>query len=75
MNLLHLVDYDAVAVVGHVNYVLHRIQPRKTKLGAGAGSWNDFAFFQKLATQTAVDFLDYHRVLGSTATAPIVAIR
>jgi hypothetical protein len=43
-----------------VNHILSGLDRGKTKIGAGAGSWDDLAYFESLAANTDLDYLDMH---------------
>jgi hypothetical protein len=43
-----------------IQFVLNGLDRRKTQVGAGAGTWERFEYFESLAKQTAVDYIDMH---------------
>ena len=43
-----------------VNGILSGLDRGDTKIGAGAGSWDDPAYFESLAANTRLDYLDIH---------------
>jgi len=43
-----------------VNGILSGLDRAGTKIGAGAGSWDDLAYFESLAANTDLDYLDIH---------------
>ncbi|MEW6554468.1 MAG: hypothetical protein AB1384_09300 [Actinomycetota bacterium] len=43
-----------------VNHILAGLDRAGTRIGAGAGSWDDLAYFESLAANTTVDYLDIH---------------
>lgn len=59
-NLYNLIDYSVDSTISLVNYFTGNLINGTTLLGAGAGTWDDFNFFEKIATQTSVDYIDYH---------------
>ena len=52
---LHVKPYTEV-----VQFVLNGLDRRETRVGAGAGTWEKFEYFESLAKQTAVDYIDMH---------------
>jgi len=58
-NLLHLIDYSVDSTISLINYFTENLNKQNVSLGAGAGSWDDIEYFQKIAL-TNVDFLDCH---------------
>lgn len=59
INLLQLVDFQADSMAAYTEYFLRHVNKKNTQIGAGAGTWDDFVYFEKLA-QTGIDFIDYH---------------
>lgn len=59
INLLQLVDFQADSMAAYTKYFLRHVNEKNTQIGAGAGTWDDFVYFEKLA-QTGIDFIDYH---------------
>lgn len=59
-NLYNLIDYSVDSTISLVNYFTGNLNSGVTLLGAGAGTWDDYNFFEKIATQTGVDYIDYH---------------
>jgi hypothetical protein len=59
-NLYNLIDYSVDSTISLVNYFTGNLNIGATLLGAGAGTWDDYNFFEKIATQTSVDYIDYH---------------
>ncbi len=59
INLLHLVDFQADSMAAYADYFLQHVNKKSTQVGAGAGTWDDFVYFEKLA-HTGIDFIDYH---------------
>lgn len=59
INLLHLVDFQADSMAAYTDYFLQHVNKKSTQVGAGAGTWDDFVYFEKLA-HTGIDFIDYH---------------
>ncbi len=43
-----------------VNGILSGLERGGTRIGAGAGSWDDLAYFESLAANTDLDYLDIH---------------
>jgi len=52
---LHVGPYTEV-----VQFVLNGLDRRETRVGAGAGTWERFEYFESLAKQTRVDYIDMH---------------
>lgn len=59
-NLYNLIDYNVDSTISLVNYFTGNLNNGATLIGAGAGTWDDYNFFEKIATQTNVDYIDYH---------------
>lgn len=59
-NLFHLIDYSVDNTIALIKYFTSNLQAGSTMLGAGAGTWDSFTYFQQIATNTAVDYIDYH---------------
>ncbi|NUM32017.1 MAG: T9SS type A sorting domain-containing protein [Bacteroidetes bacterium] len=59
-NLYNMIDYSVDSTISLVNYFTGNLSVGSTLLGAGAGTWDDYSFFEKIATQTNVDYIDYH---------------
>ncbi|MCP5173471.1 MAG: T9SS type A sorting domain-containing protein, partial [Moraxellaceae bacterium] len=59
-NLYNLIDYSVDSTISLVNYFITNLNTGATLLGAGAGTWDDYNFFEKIATLTNVDYIDYH---------------
>jgi hypothetical protein len=60
LNLKHLVNYSSDSVLVYVQHYLNRLQRRHTLIGAGAGTWDEEDYFVKLASQTRIDYIDFH---------------
>lgn len=58
-NLLHLVNYSVDSTVSLINYFTENLNKRNVLIGAGAGTWDNIEYFQKIAP-TDIDFLDCH---------------
>jgi hypothetical protein len=43
-----------------VQFILKNLDCSGTKIGAGAGTWDDFDYFESLAKNTTVDYIDMH---------------
>lgn len=43
-----------------VNYLLADLDTSYTRMGAGAGTWEDIAYFESLASGTDIDYIDMH---------------
>ena len=43
-----------------IQFVLKGLNRRETRVGAGAGTWERFEYFESLAKQTTVDYIDMH---------------
>jgi hypothetical protein len=52
---LHVEPYTGV-----IQFVLNGLDRRETRVGAGAGTWERFEYFESLAKQTTVDYIDMH---------------
>jgi len=53
-------DFSVANQTAIVNHILSGLDLGETKIGAGAGSWDDLAYFESLAANTNVDYLDMH---------------
>lgn len=55
---------------------LQGVKPRSTRIGAGAGTWSDLRYFEMLALQPDLDFIDLHvyPIGGGLMTHKIEAI-
>ncbi|MBN2027883.1 MAG: hypothetical protein JW854_14115 [Actinobacteria bacterium] len=53
-------DFTVADQTAIVNHILSGLDRGETKIGAGAGSWDDPAYFESLAANTDVDYLDIH---------------
>ncbi|MBN2356998.1 T9SS type A sorting domain-containing protein [candidate division KSB1 bacterium] len=60
LNLKNRVNFDSDSVVGHVNFFLKHLKRNKTLIGAGAGTWEQFEYLQKLSSCTSIDYIDFH---------------
>ncbi len=60
INLNNLINFDSDHLVDLVNFYLEHLKRKNTLIGAGAGTWDHLEYFQKLASQTAIDFIDIH---------------
>ena len=43
-----------------IQFVLNGLDHRETRVGAGAGTWERFEYFESLAKQTMLDYVDLH---------------
>lgn len=43
-----------------VQYILDGLNRGATRMGAGAGTWDNLAYFESLARNTSIDYLDMH---------------
>ena len=43
-----------------IQFVLNGLKRCETRVGAGAGTWERFEYFESLAKQTTVDYIDMH---------------
>jgi len=43
-----------------IQYILKDLDRSHAKIGAGAGTWDDFDYFERLAKHTTVDYIDMH---------------
>jgi hypothetical protein len=43
-----------------VQFVLSGVERQKTRVGAGAGTWERFDYFESLAKRTTLDYIDMH---------------
>ena len=53
-------DFTVADQTAIVNHILSGLERGDTKIGAGAGSWDDPAYFESLAANTDLDYLDMH---------------
>jgi len=53
-------DFSVANQTQIVNYILEGLDRTGTRIGAGAGSWDDLAYFESLAANTGLDYLDVH---------------
>ena len=53
-------DFSVANQTTIVNGILSGLERAGTKIGAGAGSWDDLAYFESLAANTQLDYLDIH---------------
>jgi hypothetical protein len=58
-NLANLINNSPDSAAALVNYFLQNLQKGATKLGAGAGTWDDIRYFYKFSL-TAIDFINFH---------------
>ncbi len=59
-NLYNLIEYSPDSVVSLINFYTANLQVNNnTLVGAGAGSWDNLEYFEKIA-QTNIDFINYH---------------
>ncbi len=59
-NLFGLIDYSINNSISLINYFLQNLTSTVTLFGAGAGTWDSYDYFSSIATQTNVDYIDYH---------------
>lgn len=43
-----------------VHFILNGLEREQVKIGAGAGTWEDSSYVQRLARDTTIDYLDIH---------------
>jgi hypothetical protein len=53
-------DFSVENQTEMVNFFLDGLERGTTLMGAGAGTWDDMAYFDSLAANTDVDYLDLH---------------
>jgi hypothetical protein len=53
-------DFSVANQTRIVNHILSGLDRAGAKIGAGAGSWDDLAYFESLAANTDLDYLDMH---------------
>jgi hypothetical protein len=53
-------DFSVENQAEMVNFFLDGLDRGSTLIGAGAGTWDDMAYFESLARNTDVDYLDLH---------------
>ena len=53
-------DFSVENVVDIVTFVLDGLDKQGTLIGAGAGSWEDMNYIQRLSEDTDIDYLDIH---------------
>jgi len=54
------VRYSVKEYTEMVQFVLKNLEHSGVKIGTGAGTWDDFSYFESLAKNTAVDYIDMH---------------
>ncbi len=59
INLFNLIDYSVDSTISLINYFTSHLNVSTTLIGAGAGTWDDMLFYEKIAT-TNIDYIDYH---------------
>lgn len=60
VNLKKLINYDVNSFLSYINYFINHLNPRNVKLGAGAGTWDNIQYFDKVSSQTNCSFIDMH---------------
>jgi len=53
-------DFSAQNQTDIVSFILSGLDRSGVKIGAGAGTWEDLAYFESLARNTSLDYLDMH---------------
>jgi hypothetical protein len=53
-------DFSVADQTEIVNYILSGLDRSGARIGAGAGTWDDIAYFESLARSTDLDYLDMH---------------
>ena len=53
-------DFSVANQTRIVNHILSGLDRAGAKIGAGAGSWDDLAYFESLAANSDLDYLDMH---------------
>jgi len=53
-------DFSVANQTEIVNHILSGLDRAGARIGAGAGSWDDLAYFESLAANTDLDYLDVH---------------
>jgi hypothetical protein len=59
VNLFNLIDYNVDNTISLINFFTSNLNEGTTLIGAGAGTWDQIDFFEKIA-QTNIDYIDYH---------------
>jgi len=54
------VRYSVKDYTEMVQFILKNLEHSGVKIGAGAGTWDDFGYFESLAKNTTVDYIDMH---------------
>jgi hypothetical protein len=54
------VRYSVKDYTEMVQFILKNLDHSGVKIGTGAGTWDDFSYFESLAKNTAVDYIDMH---------------
>jgi hypothetical protein len=54
------VRYSVKDYTEMVQFILKNLNHSSVKIGAGAGTWDDFEYFESLAKNTMVDYIDMH---------------
>ena len=53
-------DLSPDCYIGNIRAMLQGLDRGQTRIGAGAGSWSPSVYFQRLAAETDVEYLDVH---------------
>ncbi len=53
-------DLSVESYTGVIQFVLNGLDRRETRVGAGAGTWERFEYFESLTKQTTVEYIDMH---------------
>lgn len=53
-------NFSVDTVIEIAQFVLNGLDKKDVKIGAGAGSWENIVYIQRLAEETAIDYLDIH---------------
>jgi hypothetical protein len=53
-------DFSPDRYIANIRAMLQGLDRGKTRIGAGAGSWSPSVYFERLAAETEIDYLDVH---------------
>jgi hypothetical protein len=53
-------DFSVDQYIGEIKFIEKNIRRKNVKIGAGAGNWEDFNYFDRLIKECSMDFIDLH---------------
>lgn len=53
-------DFSVDNYIDIVQYVLDGLDRKEVLIGAGAGTWEDLSYIQRLSAETSIDYIDVH---------------